>query len=114
MNATLLELARLSKHCNHPGWNGYNAKAISLSAVNKAKSLATTVLHDLPPPHVGVDNLTGRISFQWGDLRRRSLTMYISGDADKFPYVKGLSGVFTRGCISDDFSEVMKEVEACR
>lgn len=115
MNTVIKELNRIRSHCAKNGWNGYGAHRVSTSSWNNAKRLVETVLAGVPPPHVGVDNLTGRVSFQWGDLRRRSLTLYIGSDAsDPIKCLQGVAGVFSQKLIRACDSELLREVEACK
>lgn len=115
MTSTVQKLMRLREHCALPNWNGYHAHPISVSSLNNAKRLAETVFVNLPDPHVGVDNLTGQISFQWGDLRRRSMTLFIGANAnDPIQCLKGNAGVFSKESFSEDAPSLVKEVEECR
>ena len=115
MNAVVKELDRIRRYCAKPGWNGYGAHEISIPSWDNAKRLAETVFATMPPHHVGIDNLTGHVSFQWGDLRRRSLTLYIGTNVeDAVSCLNGVAGQFSRRAVRVDAPELLREVEACR
>lgn len=115
MNSFLKELSDVREHCARPDWDGYNARSISLPSFEMAERFARTHTGRCKTPSVGVDALTGFVSFRWGSIRRNYLSLTFStDDLNSVTCLVGDNGVFSERRVLIDSAEFNQLMEGCR
>lgn len=115
MNPVLKELSEVREHCSRPDWDGYHAHPISLTSLERAEQFARAKIGGCSVPSVGVDALTGVVSFRWGSIRRNYLSVTFSNDGvDAVTCLIGENGVFSERKVSVDSAEFGRIMEGCR
>lgn len=80
MNADLKrQIDEVASECNAARWDGYGAKAVTVSAVADARAFADALDSGLPAPEVGAEP-DGVLTFEWYRSTRQTLSVSVHAD----------------------------------
>jgi hypothetical protein len=76
MSVLSAELADLMLECDKPGWDGYGAEAVGMSAYEAAKRFIESFPPGFPAPSLSADT-DGCVTFEWRESPRRVLLVSV-------------------------------------
>ncbi len=77
-------LEEVAEECAEPGWDGYEASAISSQTLGNAADFISTIPYSLPQPEISATS-AGEVVFEWARGSRRIVTAAV-GESGEVHY----------------------------